>query len=172
MTNSAVQSASILCVGKEWFPKTPGGLNRYVYELVHQLVESGDRIELCAADLPTSSSQNSLYLTNLASSTRSLPQRLWISQRQFQLRSLVVPDAINLHFALYSFPVLNLLPKNVPITFTFHGPWAAESAREGRNLWGTAFKQWMEQQVYQRCDRFIVLSKAFGTILHETYDVP
>jgi glycosyltransferase involved in cell wall biosynthesis len=30
----------------------------------------------------------------------------------------------------------------------------------------------MEQQVYNRCDRFIVLSKAFGTILHQHYQVP
>ena len=172
MIKTAVKSASILCVGKEWFPHTPGGLNRYVYELIHQLTESGDLVELCAADLPVSSSQDLLHLTNLASTQRSLAQRLWTSHSQFQHRSLSTPDAINLHFALYSFPLLNALPKQISITFTFHGPWAAESEQEGQNTWGTTLKHWMEQQVYQRCDRFIVLSKAFGTILHETYDVP
>ena len=172
MIETTIKSASILCIGKEWFPKTPGGLDRYVYELIHQLAVEGDHIELCAADLPASSSQDLLHLTNLASTQRSLPQRLWTSRSQFQHRQLSTPSAINLHFALYSFPLLSSLPKHVPITFTFHGPWAAESEQEGQNFWGTTLKRWMEQRVYQRCDRFIVLSKAFGTILHETYAIP
>jgi glycosyltransferase involved in cell wall biosynthesis len=172
MTKAAIKSASILCVGKEWFPKTPGGLNRYVYELIHQFIAEGDRVELCAADLLDISSQNLLHLTNLASTARSLPQRLWSSRNRFQSRSLAIPDAINLHFALYSFPLLNSLPRSVPVTFTFHGPWAAEGEREGQHSLGTSAKRWLEQQVYQRCDRFIVLSKAFGTILHENYAIP
>jgi len=169
---TVVQTASILCVGNKWFPKAPGGAERYIYELMQHLIKNGDRVELCATDLPISEAHPSLLLTNLASTERSLPERLWTSQRQFQQRSLVAPDAINLHFALYSFPLLKSLPKNVPITFTFHGPWAAESAQEGQSSWGIAIKQWMEQQVYQRCDRFIVLSKAFGEILHREYRIP
>lgn len=172
MIETAVKPASILCVGKEWFPKTPGGLNRYVHELVHQLTDLGDRVELCAADLPSSNFHDLLHLTNLASTQQLLPQRLWSSRHQFQSRSLVIPDAINLHFALYSFPLLNSLPRSVPVTFTFHGPWAAEGEREGQLSLGIAAKRWLEQQVYQRCDRFIVLSKAFGTILHEVYKIP
>lgn len=171
MIEAAVKSASILCVGNRWFPQAPGGAERYVYELIHQLAVEGDRVELCAVDLPASCSQSCLSLTNLALTQQSLPYRLWTSQRQFQQRSLRIPDAINLHFALYSFPLLNSLPQNVPITFTFHGPWAAESKREGQKGLGTMMKQWMEQQVYQRCDRFIVLSKAFGKILHQEYNI-
>jgi glycosyltransferase involved in cell wall biosynthesis len=64
------------------------------------------------------------------------------------------------------------LPTGVPITFTFHGPWALESDREGHNKLSIWVKHWIEQQVYNRCDRFIVLSKAFGTILHQHYQVP
>lgn len=33
-------------------------------------------------------------------------------------------------------------------------------------------RHWVEQEVYHRCDRFIVLSKAFGDILHQEYRVP
>ncbi|MEO0378281.1 MAG: glycosyltransferase family 4 protein, partial [Cyanobacteria bacterium P01_A01_bin.17] len=33
------------------------------------------------------------------------------------------------------------------------------------------FKNWIEKRVYQRCDRFIVLSQAFGEILHQHYGV-
>lgn len=172
ITKTPPKTASILCVGNGWFPETPGGAERYVYEFIHQLSSQGDRVELCAVDLPSNGVQTSLLLTNLASAQRPLPQRLWTSQRQFQQRVLEVPDAINLHFALYSFPLLRSLPKNVSITFTFHGPWAGESEQEGQSTWGTTLKQWMEYQVYHRCDRFIVLSKAFGMILHQRYDIP
>jgi glycosyltransferase involved in cell wall biosynthesis len=83
------------------------------------------------------------------------------------------PDAINLHFALYSFPLMNALPKDVPVTFTFHGPWALESEQEEAGKLSVLIKKWVvEKQVYRRCDRFIVLSKAFGAILHQDYQVP
>jgi len=172
MHDSLNFSAHILCVGKEWFPEVSGGLNRYVYELSHQLTAGHDQVELCVAGASKPTSDASITLTHLTSSQERLPKRLWVARQQFAKRSIQFPDAINLHFALYSFPLLTQFPKQIPITFTFHGPWAAESQQEGQSQWGTAFKQWMEQQVYQRCDRFIVLSKAFGTILHETYDVP
>ena len=171
MLDTTIKSASILCVGKEWFPSIPGGLNRYVYELIHQLAISGDRIELCASDLPKSCPQPLLTLTSMAATQQSLLQRYWTSQRQFQQRFLVTPDAINLHFALYSLPVLQNLPAGVPVTCTFHGPWAMESQQEGQRTWGTWAKHWIEQHVYDRCDRFIVLSNAFGTILHQSYGI-
>ncbi|MBF2027917.1 MAG: glycosyltransferase family 4 protein [Oscillatoriales cyanobacterium C42_A2020_001] len=169
MIETAVKSASILCVGNRWFPKAPGGAERYIYELVHQLTTRGDRVELCATDVPNDHS--SLLLTNLASAERSLPQRLWTSQAQFQRRSLTTPDAINLHFALYSFPILRQLPADVPITFNFHGPWALESQQEGESKVAVQLKYWLEQQVFRCCDRFIVLSKAFGEILHRHYNI-
>jgi glycosyltransferase involved in cell wall biosynthesis len=77
-----------------------------------------------------------------------------------------------LHFALTSLPLLTIFPKGTPITFTFHGPWATESKEEGATIFNIWFKYWIERYVYHHCDRFIVLSKAFGNILHETYRVP
>ncbi len=168
MSNSA---ASILCVGMGWFPTTPGGLNRYTYELTHQLA-THDRIEFCAAGLPSVSPDYPMQLTNLADPKQKLPQRLWQTHQQFCQRHAPPPDAINLHFSLYSFPILSKLPRHIPITFTFHGPWALEGKQEQQSVWSIHFKRWIEQQVYQRCDRFIVLSTAFGTILHETYAIP
>jgi len=172
MNYSVSESASILCLGLEWFPLTPGGLNRYVYELTRQLASDGDQIEMYGIGLPDVSPSPSLNLTNLACPNRPLLERLWTANRQFAQKSAPAFDAINLHFALYSFPILTHLPAEVPVTFTFHGPWAGESQQEGASQWSVWFKQWIEQRVYQRCDRFIVLSKAFGTILHETYDIP
>ncbi|MBD2459708.1 glycosyltransferase family 4 protein [Oscillatoria sp. FACHB-1407] len=164
-------SLSILCVGNSWFPTMPGGLNRYVYELIYHLAAE-DKVELCGVGLPETSSSLAIELTNLSQPNISTLKRLWSSYTNFKQRSLIKPDAVNLHFAFYSFPLLTSLPKDVPITFTFHGPWALESEREGGGKLSVFFKKWVEQRVYQRCDRFIVLSKAFGMILHDQYEVP
>jgi glycosyltransferase involved in cell wall biosynthesis len=166
------ESASILCIGMGWFPHTPGGLNRYVYELLGQLAAQQDCIELWGVGLPDSPLDLPLQLINLASPSSALPKRLWAFHRQLSCRQAALPDAINLHFALYGFPLLKDLPENIPITCHFHGPWAGESQQEGDSQWQVLLKYWIEQQVYRRCDRFIVLSKAFGRILHEQYQVP
>jgi glycosyltransferase involved in cell wall biosynthesis len=172
MSEPFAKSESILCIGMGWFPRTPGGLNRYVYELTHHLAIGQDRVELCCVGLPDKAISSPVKLTNLASPDNSLWQRFWSTRTNFLSRKAVKPDAINLHFVLYSWPLLQSLPDGVPITFTFHGPWALESAREGSNKLGVLAKHWMEQRVYNRCDRFIVLSKAFGTILHQHYQIP
>jgi glycosyltransferase involved in cell wall biosynthesis len=167
-------SAQFLFTGLGWFPNNPGGMDRYGYELMQQLIKDGDRINLCGVGLPENVPQTAISLSNLANPKDSLPLRLWsVRQRFRQLQQHNLPvDAINLHFALYSFPLLVDLPSGVPITFTFHGPWALESQQEGEKPWSVALKWWVEQRVYQRCDRFIVLSNAFGEILHERYQIP
>ena len=63
------------------------------------------------------------------------------------------------------------MPNNVPVTFTFHGPWALEGEQEGGNQLNVLIKTWLERKLYQRCDRFITLSKAFASILHQHYQV-
>jgi len=171
--NSATAAANIACVGLGWFPENPGGLDRYVYELTHHLALGGDHISLYALGLPEAEPNSSVELINLAAPDNPLWQRLWFTRRNFVNRQAVKLDAINLHFALYSLPILQTLPKKVPITFTFHGPWALESEKEGESKLGVFLKQWLvEKTVYHRCDRFIVLSKAFGKILHQEYQVP
>jgi len=163
---------SILCLGMGWFPQSPGGLNRYVYELIQSLTHQHDRVEYCGIGIPQASANPNLQLTNLAEGDRSLPQRLWSTHQHFAQRQFVQPDAINLHFALYSLPILSQLPQDVPVTFTFHGPWALESLQEGESKIAVQFKRWVEQRVFQQCDRFIVLSQAFGEILHREYRIP
>ena len=172
MENSIAASANILCVGIGWFPKTPGGLDRYVYELTHQLAASQDRVELCGVGLPETEPNSTIALTNLAEPENRLWERLWLIRSNFLQRKSTKPDAINLHFALYSFPLLQVLPKGVPVTFSFHGPLALESKQEGSGKLSVFLKHWVEDRVYHRCDRFIVLSKAFGDILHQEYQIP
>jgi glycosyltransferase involved in cell wall biosynthesis len=163
-------SKSILCVGNGWFPDMPGGLDRYVYELTHHLVTAGDRVELCGVGLPQISSNYPLQLTNLAEPNYPLWQRLFLAKTNFLKRQISKPDAINLHFSLYSLPLLPKFSADAPVTFTFHGPWAMES--EEANQLNRSIKDWVERKVYQRCDRFIVLSEAFGTILNKYYQAP
>jgi glycosyltransferase involved in cell wall biosynthesis len=172
INNLSASKANILFIANEWFPKKPGGLERYTYELTHHLVKNQDQIELCGVGLPEKKAASLLKLTNLCEPNFSLWQRLWSTKHRFLDLNTDTLDAINLHFSLYSLPLLSTFPKHVPITFTFHGPWAFESNQESRHKLSVFIKKWIEKRVYQRCDRFIVLSKAFGTILNETYRVP
>ncbi len=172
--NYVPTSASILTLGMGWFPQNPGGLERYIYELTHKLAANQDQVELCGVGLPQAEENSPIKLTNLAAVDSPIWQRLWSIRTNFQKTRTGKPDAINLHFALYSFPILDLLPKGVPITFNFHGPWASESQQEGvNNKLSFLLKQRLiEQSTYNRCDRFIVLSKAFGNVLHQNYQIP
>lgn len=167
-------SASILTLGIGWFPKSPGGLERYIYELTHRLAANKDQIELCGVGLPETESDGVMKLTNLANPDQGIWQRMVSIRQKFRKIQVSQVDAINLHFALYSFPILDLLPQGIPITFNFHGPWAAESQQETVNNQLSLFlkRRIIEQSTYNRCDRFIVLSKAFGNILHEQYQIP
>lgn len=168
------KTASILMLGIGWFPKTPGGLERYIYELNHELIARQDKIELCGVGLPESDLDLPIKLTNLAAPEIPIWQRLWSIRTNFKKTRIGKPDAINLHFALYSFPIMDILPKDIPITCNFHGPWASESEQEMvNNKLSIILKRWLiEKSTYKRCDRFIVLSKAFGNILHQQYQIP
>ncbi|MBE9215473.1 glycosyltransferase family 4 protein [Plectonema cf. radiosum LEGE 06105] len=171
--HTSVKPASILCLGLGWFPKTPGGLERYVYELTLRLGKNKDQVELCGVGLPEQETNLPIKITNLAAPDTSILQRLWSVRNNFKKTRKTKPDAINLHFALYSLPILDLLPSDVPITFNFHGPWASESQEEGvGNIKALLKKTLVEQRTYQRCHRFIVLSQAFGNILHQQYQIP
>ncbi|MBD2596699.1 glycosyltransferase family 4 protein [Nostoc spongiaeforme FACHB-130] len=172
--NFNTKSASILTLGLGWFPQTPGGLERYIYELTHQLANRQDQIELCGVGLPEIDVNSPIKLTNLASPDLPIWQRLWSIRNNFKNSRIGKPDAINLHFALYSFPIMDILPQDIPITFNFHGPWASESEQEvTTNKLSIIIKRLLiEKSTYHRCDRFIVLSKAFGNILYQQYQVP
>jgi glycosyltransferase involved in cell wall biosynthesis len=174
VTDIQKSSASILTLGTGWFPQNPGGLERYIYELVHKLAANQDTVELCGVGLPEDAPYVPIKLTNLASPDSAVWQRMWSIRDKFQKTRIGKPDAVNLHFALYSFPLLDLLPKGVPVTFNFHGPWASESQQEVSDQKLSVFlKRWLiEQRTYNRCDRFIVLSQAFGNILHQRYEIP
>jgi glycosyltransferase involved in cell wall biosynthesis len=165
------KKVGIVNVGSGWFPDNPGGIERYVYDLTRHLGVSNE-VELCGVGVPNGATLLGVKLTNLCDPDQSFIPRLWATRQHFLGRQIPQPEAINLHFALYGFPLLRDLPTDVPVTCTFHGPWALESRLEQGSQLSVQFKDWIERQVYRRCDRFIVLSQAFGDILHQHYGIP
>jgi glycosyltransferase involved in cell wall biosynthesis len=84
------------------------------------------------------------------------------------------PEAVVVaHFALYAVPLLGLLrDRRRRFVFHFHGPWAQETAAEQVSGIVPTLKTGVERAVYRRADACIVLSGAFGRILHDSFGVP
>jgi len=78
---------------------------------------------------------------------------------------------VSSHFALYTFPGLDVT-RGIPQVSHFQGPWADESHVEGADSIGQRTKRMLEQRVYARSSRLIVLSEAFGEILRTRYAIP
>ena len=105
-----------------------------------------------------------------ALSASPLPRRLLAARSAAKLAMREFrPNLIVSHFALYTWPCIDLLQR--PLVVHFHGPWALEGAAEGDRRLATKAKLHMEGAVYRRAERCIVLSEAFGQLLHETYKV-
>jgi glycosyltransferase involved in cell wall biosynthesis len=79
-------------------------------------------------------------------------------------------DVIATHFALYPALATGRLG-SLPHVTHFHGPWAAESRMEGEGGVATTAKFWMERPVYRRSSRVVVLSRAFGDLVEQSYGV-
>ena len=161
---------NIVQLGKGWFPEEPGGLNRYFYDCVHYLPKAGVTVHGLVAGTEQVATDSDGAVSTFAPAQSSLLTR-WQGARRSLPTHLSQADVVVSHFALYTFPLLNQLGDR-PLVVHFHGPWALESQAEGTNSITTQFKKWLEQTCYRRAVVFIVLSKAFQTILHEDYGVP
>lgn len=161
---------NVLQIGKGWFPEEPGGLNRYFYDCMHYLPHTGITVHGLVAGSNQVSQGSQGAVSAFAPSQASLLSR-WQGARRSLPSRLSQADVIVSHFALYTFPMLRQL-RDRPLVVHFHGPWALESQAEGTNSIGTQVKKWLEQTCYRQAAVFIVLSKAFQTILHERYDIP
>jgi glycosyltransferase involved in cell wall biosynthesis len=145
-----------LLVGAESFPEHPGGLNRYVHDLVEALSESGAEPRLVVADDPSS----------------PLPARLWSVRRRVREQA-PGSSLVDAHFALYAaLPLLTGAFGGRAFMAHFHGPWADEAAAVGeRSRLKLAAKRALEGAVYRRAERTVVLSSAFKRLLVERYGV-
>jgi glycosyltransferase involved in cell wall biosynthesis len=167
--NSAFQT---LQLGMEWQPESPGGLNRYYYDLVRYLPTVGVEVSGLVAGSATVQQMSGGTVQAFAEPRSSLWQR-WQSLRSMVRHRLTTQNCplVVSHFALYVFPVLNQL-RDRPLVTHFHGPWALESGAEGTR----SIKIWLQKQLEQSCYRpsakFIVLSTAFRDMLSQKYRIP
>jgi glycosyltransferase involved in cell wall biosynthesis len=160
-----------LQIGLEWFPERAGGLPRYYYDLFHASSLYGIGFRGLVAGSSRVAADTEGAIEAFASSDSAVLSRLLAARAA--IKHLIAdydPDIVVSHFALHTVPALHLIKQ--PLVVHFHGPWALESATGARRTAGGYIKHLAESVVYREAARFIVLSRAFGLILHKTYDVP
>jgi glycogen(starch) synthase len=162
-----------LQIGMGWFPEGhDGGLDRVYYDLVRALPRVGVAVRGVVAGSPEVVRSSGGQVRALAPPAAPLLRRWWGARRLVR-RALAGNSAtvVAAHFALYTAPVLDLI-RSQPLVVHFHGPWALEGQVEGQGCPATGLKYALERAVYRRGARFIVLSQAFGEVLHRSYRIP
>jgi glycosyltransferase involved in cell wall biosynthesis len=168
----STQDIKSLQIGMHWFPERAGGLDRMYHTLVGALPGAGVAVRGVVAGSPRVAQDTQGAIRGFGPAAQSLPRRLMAARRALRdtLRS-ERPDVVSSHFALYTFPGLDVT-RGIPQVSHFQGPWADESHVEGADSIGQKSKRMLEQSVYKRSSRLIVLSEAFGEILHRRYAIP
>ncbi|MBS7538480.1 glycosyltransferase family 4 protein [Ancylobacter lacus] len=160
-----------LQIGLDWFPERAGGLPRYYYDLFHAAPAAGIELRGLVAGSAKVAQDSNGAVRAFAPISASLPSRLMAARKAIgQTASAFRPDLLVSHFALYTLPGLGTF--DCPMAVHFHGPWAFESAVEGHAGLRRSAKMALEKAVYARAQRFIVLSRAFGSLLTENFGVP
>ncbi|NIF92357.1 glycosyltransferase family 4 protein [Burkholderia sp. Cy-637] len=167
------RSSSIksLQIGMHWFPERAGGLDRMYYSLVGALPGAGVAVRGVVAGSGRVAADTDGAIRGFGSAAQSLPRRMMAARRA--LREVIRherPDVVSSHFALYTFPGLDVT-RGIPQVSHFQGPWADESQVEGADSLGQRAKRYLEQTVYARSSRLIVLSSAFAEILTSRYGI-
>lgn len=163
----------VLQVGMDWFPtKQGGGLDRYYYDCIRYLPKVGVDVTSIVSGPTKITEPSTVPVYRFAPSDAPLIQRF---QQVRSVTNQVLKEndfsIVAAHFALYAFPILDKIGKR-PLVFHFHGPWSLECIVEGQKSLGFRIRKAMESAVFRRSARFIVLSQAFQSILHQNYQVP
>ncbi|WP_245846185.1 glycosyltransferase family 4 protein [Longibacter salinarum] len=166
-------SIHIYQIGKTRFsPSSGGGSDRVFEALQHHLPATDAYVHGLVVDGSGKQRSPIRGLHGVADEKASLTTR-WRAIRNHVQSTIqeVDPDVVTTHFALYTLPVLDLI-RGYPTIVHFHGPWARESLMEGESRLKVTLKSHIERLVYNRADRFVVLSEAFRDILSSDYGVP
>jgi glycosyltransferase involved in cell wall biosynthesis len=158
-------------IGMHWFPEGGGGADRYFHGLVLELMRENAPVRAFVFGEDCSEELDGVQF--LGARKQSLPRRFRILRTAIKKelsRGPAGPVLIASHFALYGFPVFDLLWRNSHVVH-FHGPWADEAATEGESAPAVFFKRAIERAIYTSARRFIVLSQAFRDILVRRYGV-
>lgn len=169
MTTCSIKS---LQVGMHWFPERAGGLDRMYHSLVGALPKAGVAVRGVVSGSPRVRLDTNGAINGFAPTAQALPLRL-LAARGALRREIKTqrPDVISSHFALYTFPALDVT-RGIPQVSHFHGPWTDEGHVEGGGAEiSRRAKRYLEQAVYARSTRLIVLSNAFGDILTSRYAI-
>ena len=161
---------SVRHIGLEDPSARPGGLNRYLADLVvAQLDEEMDAEGVVLGDAEAVPSRGLIWA---GLRDASLWRRLVAMRRTASRRPR--PDLVDSHFALYALgtllPLIGGLRRR-PLVVHGQGPGADESTTEGSGGPNTAAKRMIERFVYRRAERVIVLSRAFAELVVERYGV-
>lgn len=160
-----------LQLGMGWFAEAPGGLNRVFTELLERLPGTGVDVRGLVMGSGRVAEASGARVRAVCGSQASLGRRWWRMRRH--VADALRADsfaAVVTHFALYAFPVLDLLGDR-PLVVHFQGPWALEGKREGAGELATRVKLALERAVYRRAAACIVLSRAFRDVLQEVYGI-
>jgi glycosyltransferase involved in cell wall biosynthesis len=159
-----------MIIGDGWVEDTPGGLNRYVSDLLAGARRDG---ATWRAVLVGPAASAPVGVVAVRSRGSALPLRLvglWWAARRVARDA----DIIDSHFALYGLlPTLTArLFGRKPLVVHFQGPWAAESEFEGRGSGMVVrLKLLVEALVYRRAAAFVVLTRTFREELVTRYAV-
>jgi len=159
----------VAVLGQGWFPDDPGGLNRYVRDLLAAFAADGEPLPAVvlgpAADTPGN-------VTVAGPAADPMARRL----RRFHAAAARIAreaDVVDAHFALYALAPFVLGPaRRLGRVVHFHGPWAQETALMGRGG-GSAHvaRSALERAAYRRAHEVIVLSSAFARLVVEQYGI-
>ncbi|MHB8185478.1 MAG: glycosyltransferase family 4 protein [Dermatophilaceae bacterium] len=166
---SRAGSPRALFIGAEWFTELPGGLNRYLADLLAALTRNGASTTAVVLGPTLDAPPN---IVGAGSPGQSLPRRL-LAVRRAAARAGRDADVVDVHFALYGLlPVLTTRLRRLPLVVHFHGPWADESAlARGRVPIVLALQRAVERAVCRRARAVVVLSEAFGRLVVDRYGV-
>ncbi|TDN70548.1 glycosyltransferase family 4 protein [Paraburkholderia sp. BL10I2N1] len=160
-----------LQIGMHWFGERPGGLDRMFMELVESLPAQGVNVRGLVAGSDGVEKASGGTVQSFATADSRLGRRLWAARAlSSRLKRARKPDVVAAHFALYTAPTTGVF-SGVPRVVHFHGPWADESIQAGGKAFARGVRRSLERFVYRGGTRHIVLSQAFGQILHTQYRI-
>ena len=156
--------------GNGWYPENVGGLEKYSYGLARALTSDGDSVDYFCTGTPSPWDSHSRTIS-IADPRHGTLRRLATMTQNYRNYYKGPYDVVDVHFAFYGLPLLPNVSKSTARVVHFQGPWALESRAEGASGLSCLAKAAIERFVYNRADRFVVLSEAFKTILHESYGI-
>jgi glycogen(starch) synthase len=150
-----------LQIGDDWPEDRAGGLSRYYCELLRHLPATGTACHGMVVGSPSITETTRGQVVGFAAPNAPMLHRLR-SARRVALDRLNHDqiDLVATHFALYALPIADRL-RAIPTVVHFHGPWAGESGVEGSASINARCKKAIENAVYSRAKRILVLSRSF-----------